>query len=78
LVKIDVEGAEQKVLEGASEVLRQVRPVFIIEVGDENLESVGEIFKSQGYGLYDAASFPNCRARISRCAYNTIAMPIRL
>jgi FkbM family methyltransferase len=35
-VKVDVEGAELLVLEGAHEMISQVRPVFYIEVGKEN------------------------------------------
>jgi hypothetical protein len=41
LVKIDVQGAEQRVLKGASEVLRRNRPALFVEV-DGGTAGVGE------------------------------------
>lgn len=52
LVKIDVEGAEKLVLEGATRVLRDIRPVIIIEV-TENADTVGAILTSNGYLISD-------------------------
>ena len=50
LVKIDVEGAELQVLEGARSLLRQKQPVLIIEVHDQQtLPSVRSLLSGVGY-----------------------------
>lgn len=41
LIKIDVEGAEQKVLEGAQRTMREFNPHFLLEVHPSLLESLG-------------------------------------
>jgi FkbM family methyltransferase len=58
-IKIDVEGAEQKVLEGAEKVLEKYKPKIMIEIHskskldkfDSSEEKVDEILMSKGYGL---------------------------
>jgi FkbM family methyltransferase len=56
VMKIDVEGAELLVLKGAKQTLARYRPVLIVEVTDELLQSMGasaaelrEFLRSQGY-----------------------------
>lgn len=44
LVKIDVEGHEERVLAGAGRVLREVRPVVLLEVGDRSQEARMALF----------------------------------
>ena len=51
LIKIDVEGAELHVLAGAKRILRDVRPIFYIESGDETRDSCHRIFQDAGYGM---------------------------
>jgi FkbM family methyltransferase len=51
LVKIDVEGFEVKVLEGARETIRRERPAVIIEINAKNLVAVRRFFEDQGYDL---------------------------
>lgn len=41
LIKIDVEGAEQKVLKGAQRTMREFNPHFLLEVHPSLLESLG-------------------------------------
>lgn len=59
VVKIDVEGAELKVLEGAREVLRRSRPLLLIEANDDALRNQGAstaqllaLLRSLGYAIY--------------------------
>jgi FkbM family methyltransferase len=62
LIKIDVEGAEQQVLDGAMEVLRRFRPVVIAELSPALLAHHGssaaavlERFAALGYRVQDVA-----------------------
>lgn len=48
-IKIDVEGAELLVLDGAKKVLSEVRPKVFIEVNSETVDEVTTIFKSHNY-----------------------------
>jgi len=48
-VKIDVEGAELMVLEGARGVLRDLHPVVYIEVGPELSSAVMKLFMEYDY-----------------------------
>jgi FkbM family methyltransferase len=50
VMKIDIEGAEIMALEGATRVLTQLRKI-IVEIHDENLESVKEILQSNSFTL---------------------------
>jgi len=59
LVKIDVEGAEFKVLEGMKELIKRDKPYIILEVTDEFLRQmdsstkmIAEIFFIEGYKLF--------------------------
>jgi DNA-binding NarL/FixJ family response regulator len=52
LIKIDVEGAEMKVLEGARSLLTRHKPVLIVEVHDERNYPVAQAMLSAlGYAL---------------------------
>jgi FkbM family methyltransferase len=54
LIKIDTEGAEQFVLEGAEQVLRKHRPAIIVESGAETVGWVAPFLANLGYHLVDA------------------------
>lgn len=54
LVKIDTEGAEVEVIQGATDVLQSVRPKWIIEVQPNNADGLWDIMSSAGYRCYDA------------------------
>jgi Methyltransferase FkbM domain len=58
-IKIDVEGAEMSVLEGARQILTTARPVMLIEINTESsLQLVREFLKGLDYVLRPAAA-PN-------------------
>ena len=73
LVKIDVEGAEECVLQGAQIILSDCRPRFYVEVGSLQRVAVTSILKKHGYKLYEA----NAAGWIESedCAFNTLAVP---
>lgn len=59
-MKIDVEGAELKVLQGAQEIIRKFKPVILLELLDRSLQyqessasQVVQCLKSLGYLIYD-------------------------
>lgn len=54
IIKIDVEGYEQQVMTGATTVLRDLRPVWIVESDGKSPDNLAviELFRSAGYGLW--------------------------
>lgn len=50
-LKIDAEGSEIKVMEGAKKILEQFHPKIIIEVRKENENKVKELLKHNGYKI---------------------------
>jgi FkbM family methyltransferase len=73
LIKIDVEGAEDQVLRGGTELLRAHRPVVIVEVAAECAHSVAETFQAAGYLMLDVRT-PE-RGPLASPAWNTLAVP---
>jgi len=59
LIKLDVEGMEIAVLEGAEETIQQNRPLIWVEIWPPNYESVGRWFDEHDYELliFDALNF---------------------
>ena len=60
LIKIDVQGAEPRVLQGAKNTISQYKPIIFIEIDDESLNAAGftsngliDLLRSYGYGLWD-------------------------
>lgn len=50
MIKIDVEGAEQRVLAGAEQIIREARPTLLISThGPENHEAVVQFLEARGY-----------------------------
>ena len=75
VVKIDVEGAEHLVLQGAAGLLRDVRPALIVEVGSEAREAATRVLREAGYTLFDGDLPAGERQEIPACAFNTLAVP---
>jgi FkbM family methyltransferase len=75
LVKIDVEGAEDRVLRGAARLLSTVQPVILCEVAQENAVVVSSILKSCRYTLLNADLQPRQRQPLESAVWNTLAWP---
>ncbi|MFH5925952.1 FkbM family methyltransferase [Roseomonas xinghualingensis] len=52
LIKIDVEGMEIDVLEGAADTIRRCRPQMVIEVIKSDRVAIGAILSGHGYRIY--------------------------
>ena len=70
-VKIDVEGAELMVVQGAPRLINEVRPQFYIEVGSDVSSQILNIFLSANYILFN----PQGKRLIDTCAPNTFFIP---
>jgi len=61
IIKIDTEGAEVEILEGAKETLKRFRPLVILEVHPwrekETIEKIRELKKNLGYKAYKLERF---------------------
>jgi FkbM family methyltransferase len=72
-IKIDVEGAERQVLEGATRTLTAHRPLVLVEVRKDK-DKVREILLAHGYVLFDpAASLAG--PPLTECVFDTLAIP---
>ena len=72
-VKIDVEGAELAVLQGAERLLREVRPSVYVEVDEGSAEDVYALFAGHRYEAFDPAT----GQPIGHCIENTLFVPRR-
>jgi FkbM family methyltransferase len=70
ILKIDVEGAEARVLQGAAGALRQVRPALILEMGDAR-EQCTALLADAGYALRDVRTLGPLEAG----TWNALALP---
>jgi FkbM family methyltransferase len=84
LVKIDVQGAEMLVLEGAAEILKEAKPALFVELHEEGLKKFGTSVSAilthlaqHGYepywlmrvGHHRKASPPEIHAEVARIGY---------
>jgi FkbM family methyltransferase len=59
LIKMDVEGAESAVLEGAQRILREVRPVIFVALHSiEQREKCAALLRAAGYAICDLEGRP--------------------
>ena len=75
VIKIDVEGAEQEVLAGATELFARARPMVICEVGGEARDWITEFFHSRNYVLYSGLVEKAERAPCEQASWSTLAVP---
>lgn len=73
VLKIDVEGAELDVLQGAARLLRENQPVILCEVNSANASDVSRLLTGFGYRMFDleVTPFPTVETAVS----NTLCLP---
>ena len=60
-IKIDVEGAEKKVLIGARKTIKKYHPKLIVEVWNENIDFVVNFLEKFGYRRQVIESWKPCK-----------------
>lgn len=75
IVKIDVEGAEEFVLGGATRLLRDIRPTLLVEVGKERCAAVSLVLSRAGYQMFDGEDRRWFERPQRECSWNTVAIP---
>lgn len=75
VIKIDVDGGELRVLQGAQGILIAQRPVLLCEVYERNADEVTAFFRENGYAIFDYDYGESRKQPISRTVYNTLALP---
>ena len=70
-VKIDVEGAELMLLQGAKFLIESVRPTFYIEIGKEHQKDIYNMFVENNYNVYST----NGNRLNNHCEFNTFFLP---
>jgi FkbM family methyltransferase len=73
VIKIDVEGAEGKVLDGGTDILRNA-PVLICEVAGRSAAAIADLLLSHGYTLYDGALPAGERVPVTVAQPTTLAI----
>jgi FkbM family methyltransferase len=72
-IKIDVEGAEMRVLEGGEETISNYRPAILIEGPRELWDKMGAFFRKHDYILLDGAA--EVQVPLTEPVWDTIAVP---
>ncbi|SBW22322.1 FkbM family methyltransferase [Candidatus Protofrankia californiensis] len=75
ILKIDVEGAEHLVLEGAERLLSDIRPTIVCEVAAENSVAITAILAKHGYQIFDASQTTRTRRPVAIAPWATLAVP---
>lgn len=70
-VKMDIEGAEYMALQGAENLINNVRPKFYIEIGKDVSRQILNLFQSADCTAFD----PSGNKITDNCAPNTFFMP---
>lgn len=76
VLKIDIEGAELKALEGATALLKTTRPAVYVEVQDANISAVTGLLQSCGYRIFELSASASTLKPLEQCIFNTLALPM--
>lgn len=81
VLKIDVEGAELKVIKGGDKILKAIRPLIYCEIASENTLEVEKALCKHSYRYVDGRKFSSI-AEMSQIGnsigFNTVAVPEEL
>lgn len=84
IIKIDVEGFEYKVLQGAEESIKKYRPVLFLELVDENLKDHGDTsgdvikwLKERNYSIFRASNMKSVdeTSDLTKCHFDVLCIP---
>ncbi len=73
-VKIDIEGAEHLFFRGATDLVKIIRPIFYVEVSEDNTEEISSLLRDNDYDLF-SLSEDGSEQPIDKCSFNTLARP---
>ena len=59
VIKIDVEGYEYYVLNGAKDIINKYSPTLIVEIGLDNIDRVLDLLNEMGYIISEVLSNEN-------------------
>ena len=76
VVKIDIEGVEHIALAAAPRLLRDVRPIFHLEVWSEIAEDLGNLFHASSYLMFDGERDLGLTNPLKMPPWCTIAVPL--
>jgi FkbM family methyltransferase len=76
LIKIDVECSEDKVFEGANNLLQTHQPIIIFECSSQNKDKLLTRLHDLNYQLFDAESLTKSEQNLAN-AFNILALPVR-
>jgi FkbM family methyltransferase len=76
LIKIDVEGSEYKVFEGAINLIETHQPIIIFECLSENKDDLLSHLRNLDYKIFDAEN-PKLNEQNIANSFNILALPVR-
>jgi FkbM family methyltransferase len=75
LLKIDVEGAEVKVLQGGTRILQEHRPIILCESGARSGVEVAGLLKRFDYRVFEMDAAPSQCTPLNAAPWDTVAIP---